>query len=296
LAPDQVALAIAAVGQIEAEARMLAQQWALKRERARYEAERARRQYDAVEPENRLVARSLERVWEAKLRGLEAVEQAYEAWQREQSAPLGEAECAEVSALAQDLPRVWCAATAAERKRVLRLVVREVVLDQKRERGLVWMRITWQTGATSEYQMQRRVRSYTDCSSAEQLRQRVQDLNAAGKMDQEVADILNAEGIISARGVPFRGETVHLLRKHWEIRTVKINGKDANPSRWPDGSYSIQGAAAALGITAQTVFKWLHKGRLQGRQLAKGQPWQVTLPAAQISALYQQVRRTRQSQ
>jgi FtsZ-binding cell division protein ZapB len=71
LAPDQVALAIAAVGQIEAEIRMLAQQWALKRERARYEAERARRQYDTVEPENRLVARSLERVWEEKLRGLE---------------------------------------------------------------------------------------------------------------------------------------------------------------------------------------------------------------------------------
>ena len=296
LAPDQVALAIAAVGQIEAETRMLAQQWALKRERARYEAERAQRQYDAVEPENRLVARSLERVWEEKLRGLEAVEQAYDAWQREQAGPLGEAECAEVSALAQDLPRVWRAATAAERKRILRLVVRDVVLDQKRERGLVWMRITWQTGATSEYQMQRRVRSYADCSSAEQLRQRVQDLNAAGKMDQEVADILNAEGIISARGVPFRGETIHLLRKQWGIRTVKINGKDANPSRWPDGSYSVQGAAAALGITAQTVFKWLRKGRLQGRQLAKGQPWQVTLPADQISALYQQVRRTRRSQ
>jgi DNA invertase Pin-like site-specific DNA recombinase len=296
LAPDQVALAIAAVGQIEAEIRMLAQQWALKRERARYEAERARRQYDAVEPENRLVARSLERVWEEKLRGLEAVEQAYDAWQREQSGPLGEAECAEVSALAQDLPRVWRAATAAERKRILRLVVRDVVLDQKRERGLVWMRITWQTGATNEYQMQRRVRSYADCSSAEQLRQRVQDLNAAGKMDQEIADILNAEGIISARGVPFRGETVHLLRKQWGIRTVKINGKDVNPSRWPDGSYSIQGAAAALGVTAQTVFKWLRKGRLQGRHLAKGQPWQVTLPADQISALYQQVRRTRRSQ
>ena len=175
-------------------------------------------------------------------------------------------------------------------------MVHDVVLDQKRERGLVWMRITWQTGATNEYQMQRRVRSYADCSSAEQLRQRVQDLNAAGKMDQEVADILNAEGIISARGVPFRGETVHLLRKQWGIRTVKINGKDANPSHWPDGSYSVQGAAAALGITPQTVFKWLRKGRLQGRQLAKGQPWQVTLPADQISALYQQVRRTRRSQ
>ena len=59
-----IALATAALGEIEAEARLLERQWSLKRERARYDAERARRQYDAVEPENRLVARSLERVWE----------------------------------------------------------------------------------------------------------------------------------------------------------------------------------------------------------------------------------------
>src|SRR5438067_13941872 len=67
---------------------------------------------------------------------------------------------------------------------------------------------------------------------------------------------------------------VHLLRKRWRIPTVKINGTAANPSRWPDGSYSVQGVATILGITPQTIFKWLRKGRLAGRQLAKGMPWQ----------------------
>jgi hypothetical protein len=114
-------------------------------------------------------------------------------------------------------------------------------------------------------------------------------------MDHEIAATLNAEGIMSARGVPFLHGTVHLLRKRWAIRTVKINGDDASPLRWPDGSYSIQRPAAALGITAQTVFKWLQKGRLQGRQLAKGQPWQIVLPTDRIDALYKQVRRTRRS-
>jgi hypothetical protein len=64
LAPDQIVLAMAALEQIEVEASRLERQWALRRERARYDAERARRQYDAVEPENRLVARSLELLWE----------------------------------------------------------------------------------------------------------------------------------------------------------------------------------------------------------------------------------------
>ena len=296
LAPDQIALAVAAVGQLDAETKLLEQQWALKRERARYDAERARRQYDTVEPENRLVARSLERVWEEKLRQVEAIEQAYDVWRREQGAPVTETNCAEIRALAQDLRRVWQAAGAVERKRILRLVVRDVALDQKREQGMVWLQIAWQTGATSEHWLQRRVRAYTACANLDLLERRVRELNAAGKMDREIAAILNAEGIMSARGVPYLHGTVHLLRKQWGIRTVKINADDDNPPRWPDGSYSIQGAAAALGITPQTVFKWLRKGHLQGRQLAKGQPWQISLPADQISALYQQVRRIRRSQ
>jgi DNA invertase Pin-like site-specific DNA recombinase len=295
LAPDQIALAVTALRQLDAATQLLEQQWALKRERARYEAERARRQYDTVEPENRLVARSLERVWEEKLRQLEAVAQAYETWRREQGTPLGETDRAEVLALAQDLPRVWQHAAAAERKRILRMVVHEVALDQKREPGVVWFRICWQTGATSEHRLQRQVRSYADCANLDVLERRIRELNAAGKMDQEIATILNAEGIMSARGVPFQHETVHLLRKQWAIRTVKLNADAPNPPRWPDGSYSIQGTATALGITAQTVFDWLQNGRLQGRQLAKGQPWQITLSDEQISTLRQQVRRTRQS-
>jgi len=127
------------------------------------------------------------------------------------------------------------------------------------------------------------------------LEQRVRELNAAGKMDGEIAQAINDEGIMSARGVPFRGETVHLLRKQWGIRTAKINGVEANPAQWPDGSYSIQGAAEALGITSQTVFKWLRRGRLAGRQSTKGQPWQIHFTTEQISILRSQVRRIGQS-
>ena len=198
-------------------------------------------------------------------------------------------------ALAGDLPRVWRTAGAAERKRILRLVIRDVALDQKREHGMVWLRIAWQTGATSEHRLQRKVRSYADCAGLGRLERRIRELNAAGKMDHEIAAILNDEGIMSARGSPFLHGTIHLLRKQWGIPTVKINGIDANPPRWPDGSYSIQGAAAAIGITAQTVFDWLQKGRLQGRQLVKGQPWQISLTDVQISKLQQQVRRTSRS-
>ena len=295
LTPDQIALAVAAVGELEAEVTLLEKQWTLKRERARYEAERARRQYDAVEPENRLVARSLERAWEDKLRDVEMVEHAYQEWRREQAGPVGEAERAELLAIAQDVPLVWQAAGPADRKRMLRLIMREVVLDQTRQHGMVWIRVLWQTGATSDHQLQRHVRSYADCASTELLIRRVRELNAAGKMDGEIAAVLNAERIMSARGAPFTNKTVHVLRKWYGIRTVKLNGVDANPSRWPDGTYSVRGAAAVLGITSHQVFDWLRNGRLTGRQLAPGLPWQISLSKKQIATLKTQIRRTNRS-
>src|SRR3954454_2926237 len=166
LAPDQIALAVAAVGELETENRALEPQCGLRRERARYEAERARRQYDAVEPENRLVACTLEQAWEEKLRQLETVEQAYAAWRAEQTGVVpGDAGCAEGLGLARNLRHVWEAATAQERKQMLRLVVREVALDQKREPGVVWMRIVWQTGAVSEHRLRRKVQGYAQYTS-----------------------------------------------------------------------------------------------------------------------------------
>jgi len=110
-----------------------------------------------------------------------------------------------------------------------------------------------------------------------------------------IAARLNADGISTAHGTSFAGGNVHVCRKRWGIPTVKINGVDPNPLRWSDGSYSVQGAAAALGITAQTVFKWLRKGRLQGKQLVKGQPWQIQIADKQIAQTRKQIRQTTQS-
>ena len=298
LIPDQIAIALAAVGQLEEESRHLERQWTLRRERARYEAERARRQYDAVEPENRLVARSLERAWEEKLRAVEAVDQEHARWQSEDPLIIGAAERTGLQALGENLPQIWHAATtsAADRKRILRFVVREVVLDQRRSQGQVWVKIVWQTSATSEHCLQRRVHTYRDYLDIEGLRRRVTELNAAGKMDKEIATILNREGFVAARGCAFKGENVWLLRTRWSIPTVKINGVSANPMRWPDGSFSIQGAAAELEITPQTVFDYLARGLLAGHQLAKGQPWQIDLSDEQINRLRAHVRRTKRSQ
>src|SRR5262249_39971592 len=196
LTPDRLALAIAALGELENEARALEHQWSLKRERARYEAERARRQYDAVEPENRLVARSLERVWEDKLRQVEQIEIEYESWRRQQPVSLAAADRAQILTLGEDLPKLWRAASAVERKQILRLVMKEVILDQRPASGQVWIRVIWQTGAVSEHKIRRNVNSYRDYADIASLESRVRDLVATQKIDREIATTLNAEGLL----------------------------------------------------------------------------------------------------
>lgn len=153
----------------------------------------------------------------------------------------------------------------------------------------------WQTGAISEHHLQRCVHAYRDYIDPERLRQRITELNGAGKMDGEIAFILNQEGFVAARGCAFKGKNVWLLRTRWGLPTVTINGVGANPMRWPDGSFSIQGVAAEIGITPQTVFHYLARGLLAGHQLAKGQPWQIDLSDDQIAQLRARVRRTRRS-
>jgi len=298
LAPDQITIAIAAVDQMTQEAKQLEQQWSLRRERARYDAERARRQYNAVEPENRLVARSLERVWEERLRAADAVEQDYRQWRQRDPVILRAGDVKILETLASDLPAPWRSPTTRpeERKRMLRFIIQEALLDQKRTRGEVWVKIVWQTGAVSEHRFWRRVRSYNDdYADLEGLRRRITQLNAQGLMDKQIAAILNEEGLVSARRRPFTYENIWVLRQRWSLPAIKLSLTGPNPPRWPDGSYSVQGAAAAIGVTTQVIFDYLANGFLTGRQITKGQPWQIDLTTEQLCHLQQRLLRTRRS-
>jgi len=285
LAPDQLALALAALDELDADARGLRRQWALRLERARYEAQRAERQYQAVEPEHRLVARSLERQWEAALRGVEHLEQEYQTWCRQQAVPVTVADREVVLALGQDLPALWHAATTtpADRKRLLRLVVREVLLDQHRRRGQVWVQLNWQTGAQTEHWVTRRVHSYADSVDGARLQQRLRELAAAAHEDEEIAATLNREGFHTARGRCFQAPLIWRLRHQWGIAKAPLPpGDGVAADALP---YSVHAAAVAVGVFPGTIYKWLRTGRLRGEQRQKGRGWVIYLNREEIAAL-----------
>jgi len=296
LQPDQVMLALAALAQLEQEEQAERKQWDLRLERVRYEAKRAERQYQIVEPENRLVARSLERQWEEELRAVEALEKEYQAWRYHRRVPVTEADRETIVALGSDLASLWQAETTtnADRKHMIRLVIRDVIVDGKRAHGQVWFQINWQTGAHEEFRYKRSVRSYEASADVDILEQRIRELNGTQLIDAQIAKMLNAEGYRTARlHRPFTGGTVWLLREKWDIPTVKINGTEHNPAQWEDGSYSVHGAAAHLGGNASTIHHWLKVGKLTGHQLAKGMPWKIDLPDEDVIQLQAWLRRAR---
>jgi hypothetical protein len=107
LAPERLALALAACEPLEREVEALERPWQLRRERVRVEAHRAYRQDDAVEPANRLVARALEAQWDEKRRAVELAERDDATWKQENRTALSAHERAEILAIGEDLPRVW---------------------------------------------------------------------------------------------------------------------------------------------------------------------------------------------
>ena len=295
LAPDRINMALAALEQLEQEYDTLRQQWQHRLERARYEVERAQRQYNLVDPENRLVARTLEQQWEERLRTVEQVEQDYQSWLQHHRLQLTDTDREDILCLGADLPKLWQAQTTtpADRKQILRLLIKEVLVDQHRARGKVWFQINWQTGATSEHWFIRRVHSYSAYADLEALKQRMRALLSEQKMDDQIAESLNAEGFRTARGYRFSSHMVWLLRKRWGLPATHAQGP--YPLQWDDGAYSVEGAALTLGVYPGTIYKWLRGGRLQGHQLTKGAPWKISLTQEQIASLQDHLKRTRRS-
>jgi len=96
-------------------------------------------------------------------------------------------------------------------------------------------------------------------------------------------------------GAILTGALVWRLRKRWDIPAIRVKTTPTAPARWENGSYSVQGAAAILGVYPGTIYHWLWIGRLQGVQIAKGMPWQIRLSADQITALRAYVAQAKRS-
>jgi excisionase family DNA binding protein len=269
-APAGVEAAALAQQQLREEKERVERYWTLQQERATYEAQRAERQYMEVEPENRVVARELERRWNAKLIELSRVrEQAQTAMAHQQ--PLTEQEVARAQRLGKDVVAVWRAPTTTnkDRKRLLRTLIEEVQVRTEEQRH--YGRIVWMGGATTDIEVQRVRRGQTHVAGPElvdQLRKLAEEFN-----DAQISRILTRQGVRNKDGKPYtRSGVCALRRRHGIPSRPRPIARDES-----EGPFTAQQAARELGVANSTIHTWIREGVLRGGQAASGAPWRIVL-------------------
>src|SRR6266851_951556 len=215
--------------QLDDQARAIDHQWHLRIERARYEAERARRRYEAVEPEFRLVARSLERDWNEKLGVLDQLERDYTETAPAASRHVSEAQRQGIVDLVHDLPAVWQAETTthAERKHVVRLLIKDVMVTKLEK--TVRVDVRWQTQACSTLEVARPTPAYVIRRTAPEVIERIGQL-ARTHIDIEIATRLNDAGYRGGQGGAFTARMVKWLRYAHGIKSGCPLGPVACPT------------------------------------------------------------------
>lgn len=290
LEPASIAATAAALSEAESHHARRMRAFELNVERARFEAERARRQFDVVEPENRLVARSLERDWEQRLIALRQAEADLATQRSRRPANLTADETAWLSRAGADLHAIFDAAstTARERKQLLRLLVTEVVITVDRVARRAEGQIIWQGGTTTDIAVNLPRLGFdnarrTETETVEMIRRL-----AVHYDDATVARMLARQDRTTATGLPFTAERVSTVRRQYDIAPCKREGTVTGSSHDHE-MVSVAEAQNLLGASRATLYRWLADGFIVGEQVTPGAPWRIMVDAALRSRIASEV-------
>lgn len=244
-------------------------------ERSRYEVDLARRQYDAVDPANRLVARELERRWERSLDEHSRIETEASARLEALQEPLSLEERAQLQRLAQDLPSLWHSPSTPvqDKKRIARCLIENVVVTVREEQTLQ-ARVHWAGGEVTMLEVPKGKsgvhRYVTDPEVVALVR-----LLAAEFADDQIARILHRKRLKTSKGLAFNAQRVTNIRSRHDIPGHTRAKLGAEPH-----VYTVEQAAELLGVSRKTLDNWIAMGLLHARQLTQGAPWQVQVSEA----------------
>jgi DNA invertase Pin-like site-specific DNA recombinase len=273
LEPAKIAATLAAAEQLEADREATLKQWRLGVERAQYAANLAERRYRAVDPDNRLVARGLERAWEESLTALDTAKAELARREHERPRVLSEEERDRIVTLGADLADVWDAATTTprDRKELLGTLIEEVILKVERDKSAAHLTIRWKGGALTDIDVALPVKRQATVRTDENTVALVRRL-AEHYPDTVIAGILNRQGRRTARGLRFQGNRVASLRTHWKIPCfVQKEGGEQGEL------LTIKAAAVQLGVATSTIHRLINDGIIAGEQLTPGAPWRIRL-------------------
>jgi DNA invertase Pin-like site-specific DNA recombinase len=270
LEPASLELALQAESPIQREQQQLEKHWQQELERAQYKTERARRQYDAVEPENRLVARELERHWEPALLAQRKAQEEYERFQQAHPKDLSAADRQQILALSSDISALWKSpsTTVADRQEIVRQLIEKVVVHAQGKTEVVDVTIHWIGGYASQHEIRRSVWRYTDLPDHDRLIARLKELRDAGLMADQLAQQLNAEGFHSPqRGHPFNAKIVRSMVSRNRLTTRPRQDVAADAALHKANEWWLEELASELKMACPTLQGWCRKGWVHARKV-----------------------------
>ena len=278
--PAAIELALKALTNLEERDKATSTQWRLRIERARYEADLAERRYEAVDPANRLIAATLERRWNDAMQRVQELEAEFAAFERKTLRTVTAGQKQQILQLAGDFPRLWTAptTTARDRKRMLRVLIKDITVAKGPEPKQLRLQIRWQGGATETVELRLPQNRAEAVRYPPAFAGRIRDL-AKDHDDGEIATSLDSEGLKSTTGKPFTASMISWIRhKH------RIPG----PSR-PSGTLSVAEVRQRYGVTHWMVYEWIGKGLVQAHRKKPGMPYAITLTAETDHALRERI-------
>lgn len=277
LQPEQVEIALRALKELERRSQAVDQQWRMRIERLEYQAQLAQKRYEEVDPSNRLVAGTLERRWNEALVALRAAQEEFHQSRQRQGLELTQEQKAQMRALAEDLPQLWKSQTtsAQDRKRMLRLLIKDVTVEKRRLEHKAVLHIRWQGGTLEDLpiDLPQSLPDRVRCSEA--LVRRVRGL-AATMTDTQISTTLNQEALLSAKGQHFTPRIVKWMRYRYQIPP---------PSLKQSNELTVGQVADRFKIRAGVVYYWIEHGHLPARKVEPGLPYWVTLTTEKEAAL-----------
>jgi DNA invertase Pin-like site-specific DNA recombinase len=288
LQPAALELHLAAAADVEQERQRLHRNWQQQLERARYETDRASRYYQAVEPENRLVARELERRWEEALQEQQRLQEDYERFSHSQPALLSAEEREQIRSLAQGIPELWQAQTTtpADRQRLVRFLIERIEVQVQGITDQVEVKIHWAGGCISQHRLVRPVQCYEQLADYPHLRARIEALRAQGRSMVEVAECLNNEGFHPPkRAQRFTMQMIAGFLAKGGLSGPRPQALSAagmlRKSEW-----LLSDLARDLGMPAATLHRWRKVGWVRARKLpVPGGHWAIWANAAERKRL-----------
>jgi len=282
LRPAELQLALAALQELETRDQGILRQWQMRLERAEYEAALAERRYQEVDPSNRLVANTLERRWNETLLHLQDLKKQAADFQRKEARVFTPEQKAKVLALARNFPRLWHAPStqAKDRKRMLRLLIKDITVNKLIEQRQLSVHLRWQGGACTDLFVQIPPSAAGRHRYCSPIVDRIRDL-ACSLLDAQIADRLNREGCTSAKGKSYTAKMIRWIRWRYQIPLARLKKSE---------EMTVQQVAKQFGVSDGVVYYWVEHNVIQARRLNPGMPCWITLTAADERKLRDWVR------